>query len=138
MIEPPMQAAGTVQPSTAPALPQTGRRTSLGRRAIRLGCLALLLTLCTTLVALGAALQSGSAQVKIPGGTVLKLGSDDFVLSNYSFQTGTTYFFDINGNGVRNILQLHYLADNRTLQLVVHYASRDSQGEHHLLSLPVP
>jgi hypothetical protein len=85
-----------------------------------------------------AALQAGAEGLRLPGGTVLRAGSDDFVLSNYSFQNGDTYFLDINGSGVRNIIEIQRLSDAHTLQVVFHHATRDSKQEHHLVSLPTP
>ncbi len=107
-------------------------------RALRLGCLALLVTICGSIGLLGWALQSGPVTLQLLGGSTLKFGSDDFVLSNYSFQNGTTYYIDLNGNGVRNILQLHYLEDTRRVELVLHYAEKTEQGEHRLGELALP
>ncbi|HUP26940.1 MAG TPA: hypothetical protein VM409_00780 [Chloroflexia bacterium] len=66
------------------------------------------------------------------------MGSDSFVLSNYSFQQGTTYYVDLDGNGVRNIVQLHYITDRKSLEFVVHQASREAMQDHTLLTLPLP
>ena len=104
-------------------------------RSLRIGCVALLAGSCGLLSLLVVALQSGPVNLGLPGDNVLKIGSDSVVLSNYSFQNGTTYFVDLNGNGVRNILQVNYLSDTRDIELVLHYASKEEQGEHHLLRL---
>lgn len=109
-----------------------------GARVFKIGCLSILLTMCASLGLLGWALQSGPVSLKLLEGNTLKVGSDDFVLSNYSFQNGTTYYIDLNGNDVRNILQLHYLEDTHRLELVMHYASRSEQGEHHLAEFALP
>ena len=76
--------------------------------------------------------------LELPGGHTLKAGSDDFVLSNYSFQKGTTYFLDLDGNGVRHIIELHSLTDSNTVELVFHSADREGTDERHLLTLPLP
>ncbi len=107
-------------------------------RALKVGCLGFLLTMCGGLGLLGWALQSGPLTLQLLGNNVLRLGSDDFVLSNYSFQNGTTYYIDLNGNNVRNILQLHYVEDTHSLELVLHYADRSAQGEHHLAEMRLP
>ena len=107
-------------------------------RAMRIGCLGMLLVLCAATGLLGWALRSGPLSMNLVGGNTFKMGSDAFVLSNYSFQNGTTYFLDLNGNGVRNILQLHYLADSHRLELVLHYANKTGQGEHHLWEMGLP
>lgn len=108
------------------------------RRALRLGCLGLLLAACAGLGTLGYALHSGSVTIHMLGGNTLKIGSSDFVLANSSFQDGTTYFVDLDGNGVRNILQLDYLSQTRSLELVLHYASRSAEGDHSLATLQLP
>ncbi len=84
------------------------------------------------------ALQSGPIQVKMPGESLLKLGSDDFVMSNYSFQNGTTYYLDLDGNGVRNIIQLHYMADSRKLEVVLHHATKDVMRDSSLFTMLLP
>jgi hypothetical protein len=109
-----------------------------GLRALRLGCLGFMLTLCGSLGLLGWVLQSGPVTLQLPGSNTLKLGSDDFVLSNYSFQNGTTFYIDLNGNGARNILQVHYLEDTNRVELVLHYAGKSEQGEHHLAEIALP
>ncbi|HEX8600288.1 MAG TPA: hypothetical protein VF952_17440 [Chloroflexia bacterium] len=109
-----------------------------GMRALKVACLGFLLTMCGGLGLLGWALQSGPLTLQLLGNNVLRLGSDDFVLSNYSFQNGTTYYIDLNGNNVRNILQLHYIEETHSLELVLHYADRSEQGEHHLAEVNLP
>lgn len=106
--------------------------------ALKLGCLGLLVTLCSGAGALAFVLQSGPVTLRLPGANTLSLGSESFVLSNYSFQRGTTYFLDLNGNGVRNIIQLHYLSDTRSLELVLHYADRSREGDSRIASMPLP
>lgn len=113
-------------------------RRSSRRGALKLGCLGLLLTLCSAAGALVFVLQSGPVTLRLPGANTLSLGSESFVLSNYSFQRGTTYFLDLNGNGVRNIIQLHYLSDTRSLELVLHYADRSREGDSRIASIPLP
>ncbi len=105
---------------------------------LRLGCLTLLLAMCGGTGLLGWALQSGPVTLRLLGDSTLKIGSDDFVLSNYSFQNGTTYYIDLNGKEARNILQLHYLDDTHRLELVFHYAGLTEQGEHHLADMSLP
>lgn len=107
-------------------------------RVLKFGCLTLALTLCGGIGLLGWALQSGPVMLQLPGGSTLKVGSDDFVLSNYSFQNGTTYYIDLHGKEVRNILQLHYLEDAHRLELVFHYAGLTELGEHHLAEMSLP
>lgn len=127
--------------SSRPAEPSQVERPRTRRKTLRvfkIGCLGLLLILCGGVSLLGWALQSGPVTLKLIGNNDLKLGSDDFVLSNYSFQNGTTYYIDLNGNGVRNILQLHYLEDTHRLELVLHYAEKTEQGEHHLAEIALP
>src|SRR5688500_17199918 len=70
-------------------------------RSLRVGCLLVIIGLCAGVGALVMALQSGPVELKMPGESFLKIGSDDFVMSNYSFQNGTTYYLDVDGNGVR-------------------------------------
>lgn len=108
------------------------------RRAAGAGCLVVLLLLCMGAGLVAAALRAGPAGLGLPGGSVLRAGSDDFVLSNYSFQTGTTYFLDLNGNGVRNILEVHRLADSGGIEVVFHHATKEAQNETRLLTLRGP
>jgi hypothetical protein len=113
-----------------------GRRSVI--RRLGCGCAALLLVLCSAFGILVAALQSGPLMVRLSGNTSLEVGSENFVLSNYSFQNGTSYFFDVNGSGVRNILQVNYLSDSRHLELVIHHSTKEVQVEQHLVDLSVP
>ncbi len=130
------EAFNKVEQPRQVASPTARRRSSM--RVLRVGCLGLLLTMCGGLGLLTWGLQSGPVTLQLLGNNVLKLGSDDFVLSNYSFQNGTTYYIDLNGNNVRNILQLHYIEDKHRLELVLHYADRGEQSEHHLAELSLP
>lgn len=98
----------------------------------------MLLLLCGGAALLTWGLQSGPVTLPVLGGNVLRVGSDDFVLSNYSFQEGTTYYIDLNGNGVRNILQLHYLKSTNRVELVLHYADKEEQGERRLGEVGLP
>jgi hypothetical protein len=108
------------------------------RRVLKLGCVSVLLLLCAGLSTLALTVQSGSLHLIFPGGNVLKVGTDNFVMSNYSFQNGSTYFLDLNGNGVRNILQFHYLSDDKTLELVFHHANNTEMKNYQLLTMPLP
>ncbi len=117
--------------------PSTRRKLRV-RHAIRLGCLGSLLTVCGSVGVLVFALQSGPMTMHLLGGNMLSLGSDSFVLSNYSFQNGITYFLDLNGNGVRNIVQLHYLSDSRSLELVLHHADKTREGDSQLATMSLP
>ncbi|MDQ3930729.1 MAG: hypothetical protein M3328_16480 [Chloroflexota bacterium] len=114
------------------------KRASLSRRAVRVGCLVALLAACGVSGAFMAALRSGPVSVALPGGGVLKVGSEDMVLSNYSFQNGTTYFLDLKASGTRNILQLNYLQDKREIEIMLKHATTQEQGERRFLTLPVP
>ena len=109
-----------------------------GMRAFKVGCVGLLLTMCASVGLLGWALQSGPVTLTLLGNNVLRLGSDDFVLSNYSFQNGTTYYIDLNGNEVRNILQLHYIEDSHRLELVLHYANKSEMTKRRLAEVNLP
>jgi hypothetical protein len=84
------------------------------------------------------ALQAGPVAIGLPNNNVLKLGSDNFVLSSSSFQNGTTYYFDFSGNGVRHILELHDLTDSHSFEIVVHQAVGGNLDEHRLITLPSP
>ena len=108
------------------------------RRALKIGCLATLLGMCSCSGALLVALQNGPVVVGLPGGPTLRIGSDDFVLSNYSFREGTTYYVDLEMGGARNILEFRRIEDSGKLELVVHHADRNTQGETRLLTLDVP
>lgn len=100
--------------------------------------MGLLFTLCGVAGMLVFALQTGPVTLPLLGGNTLKVGSDSFVLSNYSFQNGTTYFLDLNGNGVRSIVQLHYLSDSHSLELVLHHADKTSEGDNQLATMRLP
>ncbi len=110
----------------------------IASRVFKGGCLLFLLALCGGLTLLTAAVVAGDSGVALPGGSVLKVGADNFVLSNYSFQDGTSYFIDLNGNGTRNIVELNYLSTGRKVEFVLHYANREAEGEHRLATLPLP
>ncbi len=84
------------------------------------------------------ALRGGPVDLRLPGGMELRAGSESFVLSSYSFQNGTTYFVDLNRSGARNILQLHYLADTRSVEVVLHHATQNEQSDSRLWSMPLP
>jgi hypothetical protein len=105
---------------------------------LRWGCLGLLLFVCGSISLLAIALSAGPVTLGMPGGSELKLGSNDTVLSNFSFQEGTTYYFDLSGNGVRNIIELNYLQASRSLELVVHHSTKQEQSEDHLLTMKLP
>src|SRR5438552_1592150 len=99
-------------------LENTRRKRFRPRRVLGLGCLGLFLAMCALVGVLAVALQNGPVEVQLPGNNALKLGSSNFVLSNSSFQNGTTYFVDFGGNGVRSIVELHDLTDNHSLEVV--------------------
>lgn len=109
-----------------------------GWRALRIGCAGFLLLTCGLSAGLAAMLQSGPANLDLPFGNRLKIGSDDFVLSNSSFQNGSTYYLDLNGGGVRNILQVEYLEDKHSLQLTLHHSTKGERNEQRLLEMPLP
>ncbi len=108
------------------------------RRAFKIGCLALLLTMCGCFGTLFVALLSGPVTINLPGGAALRLGSDDFVLKDYSFRDGTTYFVDLNSGSDRHILEFRYTDDDHHLDVVVHHADRTSEGDTKLLTLNIP
>lgn len=108
------------------------------RRAVKIGCLVLLLSTCGCFGSLFVALRSGPVTINLPGGAALKLGSDDFVLKDYSFQDGTTYFVDLNSGSDRNILEFRYTNDDHHLDVVIHHADRTSEGDTKLLTLNLP
>ena len=115
------------------------RKKGLGLlRMARAGCLVVIIGLCVSVGAVVMALQSGPLQITMPGGGLVKIGSDDFVMSNYSFQNGTTYYLDLDGNGVRNIVQLHYMAESRKLEMVLHHATKDVMRDSNLFTVPIP
>jgi hypothetical protein len=125
-----------VEPArTSAEAPPPGRKPRTWR-PLRVGCLGLLLLACCGPAALVAAATAGPLQ--LPGGTELRAGSDDVVLSNFTFQNGTSYFLDMNASGVRTILEANYLEDTRTVELVLHHSTREDRAEHRLLSWQVP
>jgi hypothetical protein len=86
----------------------------------------------------GGGMFFGPVELALPGGSALRLGSDDFVLSNYSFHKGTTYFLDFHAQGVRGILELQHLEDEGRLDVVFNGATRDSRESQRWVSFPVP
>lgn len=108
------------------------------RRVLGLGCLGVFLATCALVGVLAVALQSGPVEIQLPGNSALKLGSSNFVLSNSSFQNGTTYFVDFKGSGVRSILELHELTDNHSFEVVLHHAAKGEQKEQQLVTVPMP
>lgn len=124
---------------SVPADDQQVRPARSGRwRPVRLGCLFLLLAVCGGISALTLAVGSGPISLFIPGGTEVSLGSNNTVLSNFSFQNGKSYFFDLNGNGVRNILEMNYLEDSRTVEVILHHSTRQDRSETRLLGFKLP
>jgi hypothetical protein len=121
----------------APSEPTT-RKASRLRRALKLSCLGALLAVCGACGLLAALLQNGPVAWGLPGGNTLRIGSEDFVLSDYSFKQGTTHSLDLDGNGVRTILQLQYLEESRTWEVVLHQASRERIWDRKLLRWQVP
>jgi hypothetical protein len=117
---------------------RTARPSRVGWRVFRVGCLVVLLSICALISSLAFALQGGPVDLRLPASNTLKIGSDDFVLSNFSFKNGTTYYIDLNGGSSRDILQLQYLEDNHSLQVVLHRASKGDREEDHLLTVPLP
>ena len=113
-------------------------QTSTLSRVLRLGCLLVIVGLCASSGMVVMAFQSGPLELRVPGQGLLKLGSDDFVMSNYSFQNGTTYYLDLDGNGVRSIIQLHYITDSRKLEVVFHHATKDTMRDSNLFTMPIP
>jgi hypothetical protein len=116
----------------------TTRKVSRLRRVLKLSCLGALLTVCGACGLLAVVLQSGPVTWGLPGGNTLRVGSEDFVLSDYSFKQGTTHSLDLDGNGVRTILQLQYLEESRTWEVVLHQASRERIWDQRLFSWRVP
>ena len=98
--------------------------------------MVLLLVACGGPAALVAAASAGP--FSLPGGGELRAGTEDFVLSNFTFQNGTSYFVDLNGSGARAILAANYLEDKRTIEIVLHYSTREDRAEHRLLSWQMP
>jgi hypothetical protein len=119
------------------ALPPA-RKPRSGRRVLATGCLLALLVTCGGLAALGYALNDGPVTLALPALGALRLGTDDFVLSNSSFQDGTTYYADLKGTGVRNILEVHVISDKHSIEVVLHHATKEEQQETHLFDLPGP
>ena len=117
---------------------RVARPSRVGWRVLRLGCLIVLLFICAAVSSLAFALQGGPVDLQLPGSSTLKIGSDDFVLSNFSFKNGTTYYIDLNAGSSRDILQVQYLEDNHSLQVVLHRASKGDREEDHLLTVPLP
>jgi hypothetical protein len=109
-----------------------------GWRLFRVGCLTAFLLTCAAISSLTFVLQNGPVDIHLPGANTLKIGSDDFVLSNFSFRDGTTYYIDLNGSTSRDILQLQYLDDTHSLQLVLHRSTKGDREEDHLLTIPLP
>jgi hypothetical protein len=107
-------------------------------RVLRIGCLGVLLLMCGLVSGLAITLQSGPVNIALPLGNHLKLGSDDFVLSNFSFHDGNTYYLDLTGGGVRNIVQVEFLEDSHTLQLVLHHSTKGDRKENRLLEMKLP
>src|SRR5207249_10173439 len=97
-----------------------------------------LLMLCVGVGVVAMALQGGPVTFHLLNGSALKLGSDDFVLSNASFQNGTTYYADLKGSGERDILEIHDLRYTHSIEIVLHHATKDQQRESHLVTLPSP
>ena len=136
-----MTSRANAMDSTAtepPVMPPSVRRVRRRWRTLGAGCLGMVLLVCGGAGALAVALQSGPVALNVPLMGALKVGSNDVVLSNYSFQNGTSYFVDLNGNGVRNILELNYLEDNNSLQLVLHHSTRKDKSENELLTWKMP
>ncbi len=105
-------------------------------RPLKLGCIGLLLLACGVPAALVAAAAAGP--LSLPGGAELRVGSRDVVLSNFSFQNGTSYFLDLHGSGVRTIIEANYLEDSRTIEIVLHHSTRQDSVEHRLVAVQVP
>jgi len=116
--------------------PSRGKHRQLSR-ALLAAVITIVLS-CGLLGAIVAGLVQGRVEVALPGAAVLRSGSDDFVLSNYSFQNGTTYFIDFKGYGLRAILEFQNLDDKDRVDVVINAATRDAQRMHRLISLPVP
>jgi hypothetical protein len=124
--------------TTAGDVERVARPYRVGWRVFQVGCLVVLLLMCAALSSLALALHGGPVDLQLSGSNTLKIGSDDFVLSNFSFKNGTTYYIDLNGGSSRDILQLQYLEDTRSLQLVLHRSTKGDREEDHLLTLPLP
>ena len=139
MDEPESQAE-IIQPTNEDAAPARAipRQRRTAWRVLKFGCLGIFLLMCGLISGITIALQSGPVNMSLPFSNTLKLGSDDFVLSNYSFQDGNTYYLDLNGNGTRNILQIEYIEDTHSLQLTLHHSSKSSNEENQLLRVRLP
>ena len=57
-------------------------QTSTLSRVLRLGCLLVIVGLCASSGMVVMAFQSGPLELRVSGQGLLKLGSDDFVMSN--------------------------------------------------------
>ena len=64
--------------------------------------------------------------------------SQETVLSDYTFQNGTSYYLDLLGNGVRNIVEVNYLEDTRSVEIVLHHSTKEEQMEKQLLEMKLP
>jgi hypothetical protein len=105
-------------------------------RPIRLGCLLFFLLACGGPAVLVGAAAGGP--LTLPGGAELRAGTEDVVLSNFSFQNGTTYFLDLHGSGVRTLVEANYLEDTRTVELVLRHSTREDRIEQRLLTWQLP
>jgi hypothetical protein len=123
----------TVQssPDTEPS-PRKARRL----RPLRLGCLVLLLLACGGPTALVGAAATGP--LTLPGGAELRAGTEDVVLSNFTFRNGTTYFLDLHGTGSRTMIEVNYLEDTRTVEVVLRHSTREDRAEQRLLTWQLP
>jgi hypothetical protein len=115
-----------------------GREKQKRWRALRWGCLGLLLIACGGVGVLVAALLSGPVTLEMPGGTQVEVGSQASVLSNFTFQNGTSYYLDVLGNGVRNIVELNYLEDSHSIEVVLHHSTKQERDEQQLLKMKLP
>jgi hypothetical protein len=125
-----------VDPTPTPPEANAPARKPRRSRSLRLGCLVLLLIVCGGFATLVGAATAGP--LIMPGGAELRAGAEDVVLSNFSFQNGTTYFLDLQGSGVRTIIETNYLEDTRTIEIVLRHSTREDRFEHRLLSWPLP
>jgi hypothetical protein len=113
-----------------PVRPRWGR--------LRVGCAGLVLFVCGGTGVLTAALRAGPVAMQMPGGTELRMGSQEPVLSNFTFQDGTSYYLDLVGNGVRNIVEVNYLEDSRSVEIVLHHSTKEEQVEKQLVKMKLP
>jgi hypothetical protein len=125
-------------PEVEAMLGGAGREKRKVWRTFRWGCLGLLLFVCGAVGVLAVALSSGPVTLEMPGGTQLKLGSEASVLSNFTFQNGTSYYLDVLGNGVRNIFELNYLEDSPSIEVVLHHSTKQERDERQLLKMKLP